>query len=74
MVPIGVLPAGAQESGSMNMSVRRAPLVAGSGKWPTAVLRRMASSAEVDESSMPTVAYTSRLRRFLVRRASQYLK
>ena len=26
MVPIGVLPAGAQESGSMNMSVRRAPL------------------------------------------------
>jgi hypothetical protein len=37
--------------------------VAGSGKWPTAVLRRMASSAEVDESSMPTVAYTSRLSR-----------
>ena len=29
---IGVLPAGAQVSGSMNMSVRLAPLVAGSGK------------------------------------------
>ena len=28
MVPIGVLPAGAQESGSMNMSVRRGP-----GRW-----------------------------------------
>ena len=63
MVPIGVPPAGAQESGSLNMSVRRAPLAAGSGKWPTAVLRRMASSAEVDASSIPTVAYSSRSRR-----------
>jgi hypothetical protein len=63
MVPIGVPPAGAQESGSMNMPVRRAPMVAGSGKWPTAVLRRMASTAEVHESSMPAASYTSRLRR-----------
>ena len=32
MVPIGVLPAGAQESGSLNMSVRRATPVTGSGR------------------------------------------
>jgi hypothetical protein len=62
-VPIGVLPAEAQESGSMNMSVRRTPSDAGSGKCPTAVLRRMASSADVHESAMPTGAYTSRSRR-----------
>jgi hypothetical protein len=74
MVPIGVPPAGAQESGSLNMSVRRAPLVAGSGKWPTALLRRMASSAEVEESPMPTVAYSSRLRSFVVRRAGQHFE
>src|SRR5215471_19597991 len=47
MVPIGVAPAGAQVSGSMNMTVCRAPPVAGSGKWPTAVLRRIAFCAEV---------------------------
>ena len=54
-------PAGAQVSGSMNMSVRRTPPVAGSGKCPTAVPRRMASSAEVHASAMPTAAYISRL-------------
>src|SRR5262249_60940158 len=58
MVPIGVLPAGAQESGSMNMPVRRAPPVAGSGKWPTAGLLRMAFSPEVHESFLPAGAGT----------------
>ena len=32
MGPMGVLPAEAQDCGSMNRSVRRAPPVAGSGK------------------------------------------
>lgn len=36
-MPIGVLPVGAQDSGSLNRFVRRAALVAGSRKWPTAV-------------------------------------
>src|SRR5829696_10514486 len=45
------------------LSVRRTPLASAPGKWPTAVLRTMASSAEVDESAIPTVAYSSRLRR-----------
>ena len=63
MVSIGEAPAGAQVSGSLNMSVRLTFPVAMSGKWPAAVLRRMACSALVQESSMPAAAYTSRSRR-----------
>ncbi len=55
-VPIGVPPAGPQVSGSVNMFVGRSSPVSGSGKWPTAVLRRMACSADVLESFMPTGA------------------
>ncbi|WP_345408619.1 hypothetical protein [Nonomuraea salmonea] len=40
----------------MNMPVGLAAMVSGSGKWPMAVLRRMACSAEVLESFMPTGA------------------
>ena len=74
MVPIGVAPAGAQVSGSMNMPVRRAPPVTGSGKWPTAVLRRMASSAEVHESCHPGRRVHLALEQVVVGRAGHYLQ
>jgi hypothetical protein len=62
-VPIGVAPVGAQESGSLSIPVRRAPPPAGSGKWPTAVLRRIASAAEVHDVSIPAGPKRPRARR-----------